>query len=169
MASGWRWGEKEKCICAVCSKEFLIAPSSKRKVSYCSPECRNELRMTSCDYCGKKVKRSLAKKNGGKDYCSEECTKRIANLRHDKRIYRNGKPDLSINLFSLFKRDDGICKLCGRMTRFTGDIQSEEYPSIDHIIPISKGGKHEWNNVQLAHRGCNDLKSDKIAPASSFF
>ena len=35
------------------------------------------------------------------------------------------------------------------------------YPSIDHVKPISKGGLHEWGNVQLAHFSCNSKKGDK--------
>ena len=35
------------------------------------------------------------------------------------------------------------------------------YPSIDHIIPMSKGGGHIWSNVQVAHIICNSIKSDK--------
>lgn len=34
--------------------------------------------------------------------------------------------------------------------------------TIDHIIPLSKGGTHTYNNVQLAHYICNSKKSDKI-------
>ena len=36
------------------------------------------------------------------------------------------------------------------------------YPTIDHIIPLSKGGTHTWNNVQLAHMCCNAGKCDKV-------
>lgn len=32
------------------------------------------------------------------------------------------------------------------------------YPTIDHIIPLSKGGLHSWNNIQLAHLSCNSSK-----------
>ena len=41
-------------------------------------------------------------------------------------------------------------------------MAGNDYPTIDHIKPISKGGTHTWDNVQLAHFHCNSIKSDKI-------
>jgi 5-methylcytosine-specific restriction endonuclease McrA len=36
------------------------------------------------------------------------------------------------------------------------------FGSLDHAIPLSKGGSHSYANAQLAHLSCNLLKSDKI-------
>lgn len=41
-------------------------------------------------------------------------------------------------------------------------IVGYDYPSIDHVIPISKGGTHTWDNVRLAHHHCNSIKKDSI-------
>ena len=101
--------------------------------------------------------------------CSSECSKHYSQQQKDKRIYKNGKPDLSITLHKLYQRDKGICNICGIVCDWQ-DIEVREdgtlvagnnYPSIDHIIPIAKGGKHEWNNVQLLCRYCNTIKRDK--------
>ena len=100
-------------------------------------------------------------------YCSDRCKKRRVNRKKDKRIYRNGEPDLSITLPKLFIRDEGRCQICGRELSFTGNPNGKYYPSIDHIIPLSKGGKHEWKNVQLACRKCNTIKCDKIPSPSA--
>ena len=77
----------------------------------------------------------------------------------------NGKIDYSITLSKLIERDKGICKLCGRKVNETDYtyindtfIAGNDYPSIDHIKPLSKGGVHQWDNVQLAHRLCNSIK-----------
>lgn len=33
--------------------------------------------------------------------------------------------------------------------------------SVDHIVPLSRGGEHSMNNVQCAHLSCNCSKSDQ--------
>ena len=32
--------------------------------------------------------------------------------------------------------------------------------TIDHIVPLSKGGRHEYANVQPAHSLCNHVKGN---------
>ena len=73
--------------------------------------------------------------------------------------------DPDITLEKLYNRDGGTCALCGGLCdyndyAFRGSvfIAGNEYPSIDHIRPLSKGGSHTWDNVQLAHRQCNSIK-----------
>lgn len=76
--------------------------------------------------------------------------------------------DNDITIEALYNRSTGICALCGGYCDFndyvyrgTTFIAGNHYPSIDHIVPISKGGSHTWDNVQLAHKQCNSIKSDK--------
>lgn len=55
--------------------------------------------------------------------------------------------------FAIYARDGYRCKMCGR---YTDDLE------IDHIIPISKGGKSTMSNLQtLCHR-CNQKKGSDI-------
>lgn len=110
-------------------------------------------------------------------YCSDICK---ANMKKEKRKARkrlreakakkNGKIEWNISLEKLIQRDEGICKICGRQVDtedyyYTDEgyfIAGDNYPSIDHIIPLAKGGTHTWDNIQLAHRHCNSIKSDNI-------
>lgn len=76
--------------------------------------------------------------------------------------------DKDITLEKLYNRDRGICALCGEHCNYDDYILKDktfiagnDYPSIDHIKPLSKGGSHTWDNVQLAHKRCNSIKSNK--------
>lgn len=73
--------------------------------------------------------------------------------------------DYSITIDKLIERDKGICQICGlpidRTDVANGHIR-RNYPTVDHIIPLSKGGSHTWNNIQLAHMKCNAGKCDRI-------
>lgn len=70
----------------------------------------------------------------------------------------NGPIDEDIDIIALIDRDDGICQICKELCL--------DDPSIDHIKPVSKGGTHTWDNVQLAHRICNIKKGAQYASAS---
>ena len=56
------------------------------------------------------------------------------------------------------------CGICGRPVDFSiTDKYHPLAPCIDHIVPVSKGGHpSDISNLQLAHRMCNRLKSDKL-------
>ena len=56
-----------------------------------------------------------------------------------------------------------ICGICGRPVDKTIKFPDPMSPTIDHIIPIAQHGDPvSLDNLQLAHRYCNRMKSDKI-------
>lgn len=55
--------------------------------------------------------------------------------------------------WKIFKRDNFTCKKCG----------SQEFLELDHIIPISKGGKEKESNYQTLCKKCNVRKKDKLS------
>lgn len=56
-----------------------------------------------------------------------------------------------------------ICGICGKPVDFSLKYPHPMSPTIDHIIPINKGGHpSDIDNLQLAHFCCNRAKSDKI-------
>lgn len=68
-----------------------------------------------------------------------------------KRMGEN--PLLSNREGFLLKRDKGVCNVCGTQFK-TGDLWE-----IDHIIPKSLGGKDIYDNLQLLHKHCHDMKT----------
>lgn len=95
-------------------------------------------------------------------YCSERCKKRTDNRRREHRLDRCTVRDNSITLQKLYAKFNGVCQCCGKQLTFDVDTNDNYYPTIDHVIPISKGGNHIWQNVQLLCRRCNTLKCDRV-------
>ena len=104
-------------------------------------------------------------------YCSTKCrTKENDAIKKDKRIrkLRTIAIDRDITIEKLYKKSNGVCALCGGQCDWSDHVINDGtfvvgamYPSIDHVKPISRGGLHEWSNVQLAHFSCNSKKGDR--------
>jgi 5-methylcytosine-specific restriction endonuclease McrA len=59
------------------------------------------------------------------------------------------------------------CGICGKPVDFSYKYPHPLSPTVDHIIPINKGGHPtDISNLQLAHRCCNREKSDKLIPSA---
>ena len=112
-----------------------------------------------CVVCGKRFDTWIPHKHT----CSDECEY----ARKSKRIPYEQVIDTDITVKALYERDKGICHLCGKPCDYN-DIDRERnaigknYPSIDHVYPLIRGGMHSWDNVRLAHVGCNASKRDKV-------
>lgn len=57
--------------------------------------------------------------------------------------------------YDVLKRDEFKCKICGISAKEGAKLH------IDHIKPVSKGGKTELNNLQTLCERCNIGKSNK--------
>jgi 5-methylcytosine-specific restriction endonuclease McrA len=134
-------------ICEICGEPYTVREYAKscgtryaRDGGVCSKECRDI-----------KAKRSIRISHKG---------------RRDSHRHRAKKfgceYDPSVKLEKLIKRDGLQCKICGKMCNLNDHAWTEwsgpTYPSIDHIIPMVKGGGHTWDNVQIAHIICNSRK-----------
>ena len=79
---------------------------------------------------------------------------------HRKRARKYGCFYESVNRIHVFERDGYICHLCGTKTDPSSPTNSTHYPSLDHIIPMSKQGPHSYSNIATACFMCNALKRD---------
>lgn len=150
-------------------ERLLIQKKVKNEIKLLHSIANKHKFYVKCSECG----RNFFTSRGNKKTCCEECRKRSARRIHDLnrrgRLIKNGDADFSITLDKLIKRDENICHICGHECdktdyKYVNDsfITGNTYPSIDHVKPISKGGKHTWDNVKLAHFRCNSIKSDKL-------
>lgn len=159
---------QEKCV-------FCGERLPKNKTKYCSDLCARKDRdiklgiiqahgvlTKTCIICGREFKTWKSKKVT----CSEICSQKRHNS--DRRL-KGRVIDKDITLKALARRDKDQCQICGLMVNWDDTMESNGrtiygrmYPSIDHIKPLSLNGLHAWDNVQLAHIGCNRKKSNKF-------
>jgi len=52
---------------------------------------------------------------------------------------------------AVFARDGWVCQYCGSTAE-----------NVDHVLPRSRGGPHEWDNVVAACRRCNSKKENRL-------
>ena len=122
-------------------EERLLQPALTLtiRVRYTSPKNRNSY----SDY------RDFAEEHIGRllQEVSQEMKQRVA-YRQTADYQRNlVTPSLRIKVF---KRDGYRCQICGRSAKEDG-VALE----VDHIVPVSKGGKTELSNLQTLCRDCN--------------
>ena len=72
----------------------------------------------------------------------------------------------TIDRRKVYAKDNYICQLCNQPTDPSAHHWDNNYPSIDHIKPLAKGGNHTYDNVQTAHRGCNSRKQARYEQAN---
>lgn len=162
--------------CKRCKKLFRSANS---KQSFCSRECKEDdyriYPLATCEGCGI----NFASKPGrANKFCDRDCylkqvggkswaTKRegrnnARNLTHIRRAERYGVKHEVIDIDKLYESNNWECKLCGKPVDKYEPYPNPKSASLDHIIPLSKGGTHTIDNVQLAHLGCNREKYDEL-------
>ena len=67
----------------------------------------------------------------------------------------NGRNQVGLSKHRLFARDRHVCAYCGAHC-------GESDLTVEHIVPVSRGGRHEWTNVVTACRSCNTRKGNRF-------
>ena len=76
-----------------------------------------------------------------------------------RRARLKGSPETEfISRAEIYERDGGRCHICQR------PVEESDF-TLDHLIPLSKGGTHIRTNVALAHRVCNSRRFTGRLPA----
>jgi 5-methylcytosine-specific restriction endonuclease McrA len=138
--------------CARCAASFEPAHRARK---FCSLRCASFGRQGSACRCGATLTsgRICADcRRTAKQSKWHNATARRRAITHDQ-IDR-------LDRVLVYRRDDGTCRICwGRIS------EKARYPdraslSIDHIIPLARGGSHTYNNVRAAHLACNVRRND---------
>jgi 5-methylcytosine-specific restriction endonuclease McrA len=60
----------------------------------------------------------------------------------------------------LIKLQDNLCAICGK--NIDKNDFGSSYATLDHVIPLSLGGKDKVGNLVVVHKKCNFYKSNDI-------
>jgi hypothetical protein len=99
-------------------------------------------------------------------WCSTTCANR-----HHGRVRSRGRGFRDAGTYidrQVFERDGWRCYLCGELVKRDVPRTDPDGPTIDHVVPLSRGGTDDLANVATAHWRCNrDKGSRRVAVGPS--
>ncbi len=134
------------CNCKVCDKEFYIKLSHyEREGTYCSRKCM------AIDYKNRLMNENNPNYRHGLAWTSEY----LSPYRQQRRVdLANASGSYTVyDILEKLQRYWNTCYWC-----FEYLICYE----IDHVIPLSRGGSNDKNNIEISCRACNRQKHNKF-------
>ena len=153
-------------VCEVCGGEVRRSAAGHPR-KYCSRSCSDkavraravaEGRVCSVDGCGRAA--------ASKGLCGSHYSIEWNRLNPDKRSarahrYRARKLAAfveDVGRIEVLERDGWVCHICGESIGKELEFPHRLYGTLDHVVPLNKGGLHCLDNVKAAHWICNSLK-----------
>lgn len=132
----------------LCGKPECAVADQKRKFT-CNNQC-------NCKHCGE----SFVGTSHNATFCSKYC---LDSHYRSARIARKRLVATEfVSVKVLHERDGGRCQICRKAVDITLAWPHRKCATIDHIVPLSKGGADTYQNTQLAHLSCNSGKSNRM-------
>lgn len=117
--------------CQLCAAEFWPLKATQR---YCSKSCASTMI--------ERPVKTLAPKGNT----------------HQARARRFGVKYETVIKIKVFERDGWFCVICQTPVDRTVEWPHPDSASLDHVVPLSRGGEHAYRNTQCSHFRCNIAK-----------
>lgn len=169
--------------CDACGKEFVTAKSDQH---FCSKECRiktngqisndkfkakmreiypDGIKRKDCAWCGEVLEVPTEKGQATRSYHFPKCQLEAQRARYRiKTVKRQNKMTMPRRIAAdqVVLKYGNDCHICNHPIDLSLARTSRMGLTVDHVIPLSKGGSDELDNLRPAHWICNNRKSDKI-------
>lgn len=137
--------------------------------------------MITCLGCGRAEKKRCWNSRRPK-YCSRDCffasirgsatdqerkrkrdyARRIGSQKHRARCRRfGGFYNAKVTRLAVLNACAWRCYICGHKVSDDVAATHDRKATIDHVVPLEKGGPHDWQNVKACCRKCNITKQAK--------
>jgi 5-methylcytosine-specific restriction endonuclease McrA len=128
--------------------DCLVVDSTHRPIAYCNW-------MEAIKLCYEGIA-DVIKEDAEKEVHSPSVTMKIPRVISIRNyVSKRYKVDrITLTRRNIAIRDDRRCQYCGI------ELSNEEQ-TLDHVIPVSKGGKSVWENLVLCCKPCNRDKADR--------
>jgi 5-methylcytosine-specific restriction endonuclease McrA len=164
---------REKCRCERCRKiasryygsrrARAVAPMSLRRARSLyrvanPPTGKNPRGVWAagpCAICGK----PFIAQEPRRRYCSSQCAQQASN----RVSIRHRTLSRAVRRAEVFVRDAWVCLICGLPTVKARAVPHPLAPTVDHVVPLCRGGSSEMTNLQTAHFRCNVMKAASVA------
>src|SRR5262245_20111594 len=125
-------------------------------------ECRRTAHARICETCDQPfIARKINSKGTLRRYCSNQChgiamrkpeseKTPLQPTADEARAFHLGVKYEPVNRELVYKRDKWRCGICHKKVNPKLKAPHPMRKSLDHIIPMSRGGDHTYANVQLA-------------------
>lgn len=137
---------------------------------------------TQCSWCSKECEQiERSRMRGRQAVCSRQCQSHLnlyqrgyvtspwwpgltslwtSKTRRKARITRaRGRP---VNRQSILDRDEWLCHICRLPIPSDATVPDPLAATLDHVVPLARGGAHDPSNIAAAHFGCNVRKGDRL-------
>lgn len=161
---------KPRSCCSICGGPITMGPSSLPggepacrtcRANYVNPEAMCNL----CATCARPIYAGIPSQL----FCSMVCrrywknrtpAKRAVNRRRDAAKRGKGRTAETFDPVDIFRRDRWQCQACGISTK-RHRFPDPRAATLDHIVPVSKGGEHTRANTRCLCFSCNCSKGDR--------
>lgn len=105
-------------------------------------------------------------RNCGDPFVSREPNQRDCSPGCNKAIHRRELRHSRKKAVKVFEADRFVCWLCGDPCDRDAKVPNYWAATVDHVIPRSKGGSDEYENLRCAHFICNSRRGSADVPSN---
>lgn len=173
--------------CRWCLRDFTVTVGRAGRQLCCSNDCHRNLTyhartwgapdrcaLPVCVCCGNLTGKPFPNRRADRGLDSK--IRRCVDCELPENVATNGRKNArkrrresvrageTFTVDDLIERDGDGCHICGDPVRLDVSHQAPEYATIDHLVPIAKGGEHTMANTAVSHRHCNNVRGTRGEP-----